>query len=71
MTKVPIDDREVLTVMKDGTMQLCDFAKDRWYSGKYSSCDVQENVERWDRIAQRATELIQTSRGCPLKHTHG
>lgn len=56
-----VTDSEVIGVMKDGGRQLCEYAREQWYSGKYGNDQKmkQENLKRWREIENRIPELAR------------
>lgn len=59
-----VDTREVIKIMVDGGNKLCDYATDRWVSGKYDGGDPElsatmrrENLQRWAEIRRQISVL--------------
>lgn len=61
MRKVNVSDKEVIEVMKDGGLQLVEYAKKKWMSNEYGDDTKMkwDNLKRWNTIANRISELAR------------
>lgn len=56
-------DLEILRLMKDGGLQICEQAKEKWTSGKYGRDAemgdgwIYRHLEEWDDKARRISSL--------------
>lgn len=64
MSDQPITDDEVLGIMIDGGVKLCDYAIEKWISDGYGmSHEVkQQYIRRWRAIQQRVREIGKETR---------
>ena len=53
--------REAIDVMRDGGFQVCDYAIEKWLSGKYCLPPA-EHVKRWEETRNLVAELCRSLR---------
>lgn len=56
-----VDDSEVINVMVNGAMRVCDHAVECHISGKYGKDpqQIQRYVKKWEKIRSRVQELAK------------
>lgn len=56
-----INDKQLISMMRQAAEKQCDDAIDKWWSGKYSNDqdEIRSNISLWKSKKQRISELCE------------